>query len=105
MSSPKRPESGAGSTIIDVEDDAPTPHEVSVLPPDADEPGSTAVVLSDSRAQQEFLRSAEQAAQGIGRLLRDAITSILTQCGQCSKKSEPHPRQMGQMPSAAESSC
>jgi methyl-accepting chemotaxis protein len=37
---------------------------------------SATVVLTDSRAQKEFLHSAEQAAQGIGRLLRDAIASI-----------------------------
>jgi methyl-accepting chemotaxis protein len=37
---------------------------------------STSVVLTDSRSQQEFLRSAEQASQGIGRLLRDAVSSI-----------------------------
>lgn len=37
---------------------------------------SARVVLADSRSQQELLHSAEEAAQSVGRLLRDAIDSI-----------------------------
>jgi methyl-accepting chemotaxis protein len=37
---------------------------------------SAQVVLVDSKAQQELVRSAEQAAEGIGNLLRNAIASI-----------------------------
>ncbi|HYS07314.1 MAG TPA: PBP1A family penicillin-binding protein [Myxococcales bacterium] len=50
MSSPKRPPSEAGSTLAGVEDNAPTPEEVPVLPANGDEaPGSTAAVRVEGK--------------------------------------------------------
>src|SRR5712671_3571426 len=50
MSSPKRPPSDAGSTLAGVEDNAPTPEEVPVLPANGDEaPGSTAMVRVEGK--------------------------------------------------------